>query len=114
MTSSEEDKFLEELIGDSGATWTGDFYRIDPADLMALVRTAYLKGSVTSSPGRPPARFTYLMDQLEKRLHDPEPFSARAPEERFLALIDKLLSGSAERSEVRSQSLKELISHRST
>ena len=39
-------------------------------------------------PGSPDFRFSYLMDELEKRFPDPEPYSAKLPENRHLALID--------------------------
>lgn len=41
--------------------------------------------------GTPEARFRYIMDELEKRFPDPEPWSAAPPEERYLKMIDDLL-----------------------
>lgn len=38
--------------------------------------------------GTPHARFNWIMDELEKRYPDPEPFSASPPEIRFLAAMD--------------------------
>jgi len=42
-------------------------------------------------PGSMHARFAWLRDQLDKRFPDSDPFSGEAPEDRYLAAIDKLL-----------------------
>lgn len=43
-----------------------------------------------NGPGTPGRRFEYLMMELEKLVPDPEPFSAKAPEGRYLEEIRKL------------------------
>ena len=45
--------------------------------------------------GSPEARFTYLMDELEKRFPHPNPFdSTKSPEQYMLEAIDKLIGES--------------------
>jgi hypothetical protein len=43
-------------------------------------------------PGSPARRFDALLQELEKRFPDPEPYSAQAPEGRYVAMIDARLS----------------------
>lgn len=54
------------------------------------MRTRNLRRKAKSlvGPGTPAHRFDYLMNELEKRYPDPEPFSAQAGEPRYLKMID--------------------------
>lgn len=47
-------------------------------------------GEQRDGPGTPAGRFQWLLDELHKRFPDPEPYSARAYEGRFLAWLDRL------------------------
>jgi hypothetical protein len=65
-----------------------------PTNGVAAVKTTGHADSplAGAAPGAPAARFDWLMDELEKRLPDPEPFSAMAPEPRYMAALDRLLA----------------------
>jgi hypothetical protein len=45
----------------------------------------------SNADGSPAVRLMYLIGELEKRFPDPNPYSARVPEVRYLAAIDKLI-----------------------
>ncbi|RYE43926.1 MAG: hypothetical protein EOP24_26105 [Hyphomicrobiales bacterium] len=42
--------------------------------------------------GAPGARFSWLLQELDKRFADPDPFSAAPPEARYLAMLDAALA----------------------
>lgn len=42
-------------------------------------------------PGTPAGRFDWMLNEMEKRFPDPEPFSSSAPEVRYFEMLDKTL-----------------------
>ena len=47
---------------------------------------------IVAKPGTPGARFTWLLNELEKRFPDEQRFSAAPPEGRYLAAIDLMVA----------------------
>jgi hypothetical protein len=64
-----------------------------------------------NTDGTPAARFDYIMSELEKRFPDPHPFdSSHAPEQHYLAEIDRVIEDSRELTAAKMQVLN-LFSH---
>jgi hypothetical protein len=72
-------------------------YSLDDEPVTAVSSQAILdsSGRAASESGTPAARFESLMTELENRFIDPDPFSAKLPERRYLAMIDKLIQRAA-------------------
>lgn len=82
---------IGERVWRNGKPHAHDLIRFSDA-LRDTFYTAAQPAAHSDAPGSPAARFAWLMAELEKRLPDPEPWSARVPEMRYMAALDKMLA----------------------
>lgn len=83
--------FIKWLESTDSMPASASIARYDPVDAMAHAWVA-ARDHYTNAPGTPAVRFRGLMDELEKRLPDPNPFAAAPPEPRHLAALDALIA----------------------